>query len=94
MGDAKSPAIAQMVHQHVLLAGRDPLREDWGQESSADVHPLVPKNWMTYGHPSLADAHWSGAYVDDFVLATIESAQLQHLWQRDFSLEHASIVQK
>eukprot|EP00971_Amphidinium_carterae_P347785 6489977-Amphidinium_carterae.1 len=96
MGDAKSPHIAQMVHQHVLLGARDPMSSDWECESSPVGHPLTPARWMTYGYPTPADVHWSGAYVDNFVLASIESSTLQRLrvWGRDFGAEHRAIVSK
>eukprot|EP00971_Amphidinium_carterae_P070652 1397250-Amphidinium_carterae.1 len=92
MGDMKSLDVAQAVHQHVLLEGDCGSLQD--QERDELDTAMHESRWLTYGWPVPGSVHWQGAYVDDLLLATIQSASLNALLGIDAAQEHARIVKR
>eukprot|EP00971_Amphidinium_carterae_P345602 6486647-Amphidinium_carterae.1 len=56
MGDVKAPDIAQCVHAFVCL----------------QYGGLLPWSWLRYHQPCSGDALWSGCYVDDYALISLQ----------------------
>eukprot|EP00971_Amphidinium_carterae_P004921 98423-Amphidinium_carterae.1 len=89
MGDAKSPDLAQAAHQHALL-GRE---YEELPSPSVDGQSALPLDcWLSYGYPTPTNLHWEGAYVDDFMCASIDSPSLDAMLCRNSRLEHSSLV--